>query len=77
MEAVTIISDCREFAFLVGGKLDRHRGSAVVQSLSDPMGWSLPGSSCMRCPYHSLSLGIFLTQGSNLHLLHYGQILYH
>ena len=53
-------------------------------TLWDPMDCSLPGSSVMefsRQEYWSglLSLlqGIFQTQGSNLGLLHYRQILYH
>ena len=38
--------------------------------------WDSPGKNTgMDC--HSLVLGIFLTQGSNLDLLHFRQILYH
>ena len=38
--------------------------------------WDFPGkNSVVGC--HSLLQGIFLTQGSNLGLSHYRQILYH
>ena len=53
--------------------------------LHDPMDCSSPGSSVhgdapgkntgVGC--HALLQGIFQTQGSNLSLLHYRQILYH
>ena len=55
--------------------------SVVVSNSLQPQGLSLPGSSAlgilqarMRC--HSLLQGIFLTQGSNLILLHCRPILY-
>ena len=38
--------------------------------------WDFPGKNTgVGC--HSLLQGIFLTQGSNLGVLHFGQILYH
>ena len=51
-------------------------------TLCHPMDFSLPGSpwdsrgrnTGVDC--HALPQGIFLTQGSNLHLLHYRQILF-
>ena len=60
----------------------------VTQScptLCDPMDCSLPGSSIhgdsseknTRVGCHALHQGTFLTQGSNLGLLHCGRILYH
>ena len=46
--------------------------------LCDPMEYSLPDSSVWDFPdkntgvgYHSIFQGIFLTQGLNLHLLHW------
>ena len=58
---------------------------SVVSDSLEPMDLSLPGSSIhgifqtriLELGYHSLPQGIFLTQGSNLGLLHYRQILYH
>ena len=38
--------------------------------------WNFPGKNTGVC-CHSLLQGIFMTQGSNLHLLHCRQILYH
>ena len=65
-----------------------HRESAVLvaqsyQTLCDAIDCSPPGSSVgfsskiTGLGSHSLLQGIFLTQGSNLGLLHCGQILYH
>ena len=64
-----------------------HQFSSVAQScptLCDPMDCSPPGSSVHRLSgkntgvgSHSLLQGIFLTQGSNLGLLHCRQILSH
>ena len=60
----------------------------IVQScrtLCDPIDCSLPGSfvhgvlqaRTLEWVSHSLFQGIFLTQGSNVGLLHCRQILYH
>ena len=52
-------------------------------TLCDPTDYSPPGSSvhgilqATRVGCHVLLQGIFLTQGSNPHLLHYRWILYH
>ena len=40
------------------------------------MGWDSPGKN-NGVGYHALLQGIFLTQGLNLGLLHFRQILYH
>ena len=60
-------------------------GSVMSDSLCDPMDCSPPGSSVhgisqagrLEWDCHSLLLGIFPTQGSNLGLLHCRQIVYH
>ena len=58
---------------------------AQCLTLYDPMDSSLPGSSAhgivqariLELGGHALLQGIFPTQGSDLHLLHCLQILYH
>ena len=70
-------------SILCAGQSDVKHSVLVIQScpiLCDPMDYSLPGSSVhgifQAVDSHSLVQGIFLTQGSNLSLLHCRQILY-
>ena len=69
-------------------EISRWVKALVAQScltLCDPMVCSLPGSSVQwnspggntGAGSHLLLERIFVTQGSNSHLLHYRQILYH
>ena len=73
---------------IVAGKIQSLHFSLVAQScltLCEPMNCSLPGSSVhgnspgkntgVGC--HAFLQGIFLTQGSNLGLMHCRKILYH
>ena len=64
--------------------LSENVSNSVLSTICDPMDCSAPGSSVhgilqariLKCS-HSPLQRIFLTQGSNLGLLHCGQILYH